>query len=89
MARSSIVIHNAVMSDEMQREALQCALLAVNMYQNASGIATYIAKEFDRKYQRTWHSVVGNTFSSYVQHTSNSYMFFSVSDKNILLFKTG
>lgn len=48
MARSSIVIHNAVMSDEMQREALQCALLAVNMYQNASGIATYIAKVVPR-----------------------------------------
>uniref|UniRef100_A0A671REF8 Dynein light chain n=1 Tax=Sinocyclocheilus anshuiensis TaxID=1608454 RepID=A0A671REF8_9TELE len=34
----------ADMSDEMQRKVLQCALLAVNMYEDGLDIATYIKK---------------------------------------------
>ncbi|KAK9971121.1 hypothetical protein ABG768_027013 [Culter alburnus] len=83
-----IEIHKSDMSDEMQLEALQVALLAVNMYEKESDIATNIVKEFDRKHGLTWQCIVGS-FGFYVRNKSNSYIFFSVGDKNILLFRTG
>uniref|UniRef100_A0A673JMJ7 Dynein light chain n=1 Tax=Sinocyclocheilus rhinocerous TaxID=307959 RepID=A0A673JMJ7_9TELE len=89
MAKSSIGIHNSVMSDEMQREALQCALLAVNMYENERDIATYIVKEFDRKYNPTWHCIVGRNFGSYVTHETKHLIYFCLGEQAILLFKSG
>ncbi|KAG1968766.1 dynein light chain 2, cytoplasmic [Pimephales promelas] len=60
MSKTSLEVHKSRMSDEMQREALQVALLAVNMHEGASDIANYIMTEFDRRHGRSWHCIVGN-----------------------------
>uniref|UniRef100_A0A8C1VDE1 Dynein light chain n=1 Tax=Cyprinus carpio TaxID=7962 RepID=A0A8C1VDE1_CYPCA len=75
-----------IMSDEMQRDALQCALLAVNMYKKGINIANYIKKEFNRKHQASWQCIVGSTGYS-VSHNSNCYINFTVGKKHIVLFK--
>uniref|UniRef100_A0A673J0J8 Dynein light chain n=1 Tax=Sinocyclocheilus rhinocerous TaxID=307959 RepID=A0A673J0J8_9TELE len=87
MAKTSIKIKIADMSDEMQREVLQCAFLAVNMYEDGLDIATYIKKEFDRRHQPNWHCIVGNC-SSHVTHNKSCYISFDVGNKHIVLFKT-
>ncbi|KAK9971123.1 hypothetical protein ABG768_027015 [Culter alburnus] len=83
-----IEIHKSDMSDEMQRNALQVALLAVNMYKEDNDIARYIKKEFNRKHGNTWHCIIGSSGYS-VTNNKNSYIDFSVGGKNITLFKTG
>uniref|UniRef100_A0A672KDD8 Dynein light chain n=1 Tax=Sinocyclocheilus grahami TaxID=75366 RepID=A0A672KDD8_SINGR len=74
--------------DEMQREVLQCAFLAVNMYEDGLDIASYIKKiiEFDRRHQPNWHCIVGNC-SSHVTHNDSCYISFDVGNKHIVLFK--
>ncbi|ROI64782.1 Dynein 8 kDa light chain, flagellar outer arm [Anabarilius grahami] len=80
-------IRRSDMSDEMECEALQVALLAVNMYEKNEDIAHYIKTEFNRKHGNYWQCIVGN-FASSVTHNKNSYIDFSVGDENITLFKT-
>ncbi|KAK9971129.1 hypothetical protein ABG768_027021 [Culter alburnus] len=87
MPKTSMEIHKSHMSDEMQREALQVTLLAVNMYTEKDDIAQYIRKEFDRKHGKYWQCIIGK-FSASVSYNTDSYISFSVGGKNILLFKT-
>ncbi|KAK9971131.1 hypothetical protein ABG768_027023 [Culter alburnus] len=87
MSETSMEVRRSEMSEEMQREALQVALLAVNMYTDGYGIATYIRKEFDRKHGKYWQCIVGNCGYS-VSHNTDSYINFSVDGNRIVLFKT-
>uniref|UniRef100_A0A8C2KMC2 Dynein light chain n=1 Tax=Cyprinus carpio TaxID=7962 RepID=A0A8C2KMC2_CYPCA len=83
MPNTSIQINKAIMSDEMQRDALQCALLAVNI---EILILCLSLQEFDRKHQASWQCIVGN-FGCLVTYTDNCYIHFKVGNRNILLFK--
>jgi hypothetical protein len=53
------VIKNADMSEEMQADAVDCATQALEKYNIEKDIAAYIKKEFDKKYNPTWHCIVG------------------------------
>ncbi|CAH8486267.1 unnamed protein product [Schistosoma bovis] len=56
------VVKNADMSDDMQQEAVDCAAQALEKYSVEKDIAAFIKKEFDRKYNSTWHCIVGRNF---------------------------
>ena len=43
-------------------------LQALEKYNIEKDIAAYIKKEFDKKYNPTWHCIVGRNFGSYVTH---------------------
>ena len=62
------VIKNVDMTEEMQQEAIDIATAALEKYNIEKDIAAQIKKEFDRRYQPTWHVVVGKNFGSYVTH---------------------
>ncbi|KAH8740173.1 dynein light chain 1 protein [Cryptosporidium ryanae] len=64
MAEKKAVIKNADMSDDMQQDAIACAAAALERHNVEKDIAAYIKKEFDRKYNPTWHCVVGRNFGS-------------------------
>ncbi|CAG0893356.1 unnamed protein product [Cyprideis torosa] len=59
------VIKNADMSEEMQQDAVDVANQALEKYNIEKDIAAFIKKEFDRKYNPTWHCIVGRNFGSY------------------------
>ena len=40
-------------------------------------IAAYIKKEFDKKYNPTWHCIVGRNFGSYVTHETKHFIHIS------------
>ncbi|XP_048066873.1 dynein light chain, cytoplasmic-like [Megalobrama amblycephala] len=88
MPKTSTEIHKSEMSNEMEHEVLQVALLAVNMYEEEDDIAEYIKMEFQRKHGGTWQCIMGN-FACSVTHKQNGYINFSVDGEKILLFKTG
>ena len=62
MSDRKAVIKNADMSEEMQQDAVDCATQALEKYNIEKDIAAYIKKEFDKKYNPTWHCIVGRNF---------------------------
>ncbi|KAL8199196.1 UNVERIFIED_CONTAM: Dynein light chain 1, cytoplasmic [Gekko kuhli] len=47
------------------------------------------AEEFDKKYNPTWHCIVGRNFGSYVTHETKHFIYFYLGQVAILLFKSG
>ena len=52
-------------------------------------VAAYIKKEFDKKYNPTWHCIVGRNFGSYVTHETKHFIYFYLGQVAVLLFKSG
>ncbi|XP_036354769.1 dynein light chain 2, cytoplasmic-like [Octopus sinensis] len=89
MSDKKAVVKNVNMSEVMQQDALDAAVLGMEKYNIEKDIAAYIKKEFDKKYSATWHCVVGRNFGSYVTHESNHFIYFYCGQVAILLFKSG
>ena len=62
MADRKAVIKNADMAEDMQQDAIDCATQALEKYNIEKDIAAFIKKEFDKKYNPTWHAIVGRNF---------------------------
>ncbi|CAB0002386.1 unnamed protein product [Nesidiocoris tenuis] len=89
MTDRKAVIKNADMSEEMQQDAVDCATQALEKFNIEKDIAAYIKKEFDKKYNPTWHCIVGRNFGSYVTHETRHFIYFYLGQVAILLFKSG
>merc|ERR1712187_102840 len=87
-ARKAIV-KNADMSEDMQQDAIDVATQAVEKHNIEKDIAAYIKKDFDKKYNPTWHCIVGRNFGSYVTHETKHFIYFYLGQVAILLFKSG
>lgn len=84
-----VTIKSVDMTDDMQRDAVDLASQALQKYTVEKDIASYIKKEFDRKYNPTWHCVVGRNFGSYVTHEVRNFIYFYFGQVAVLLFKSG
>ncbi|XP_078679950.1 dynein light chain 2, cytoplasmic isoform X2 [Branchiostoma floridae x Branchiostoma belcheri] len=89
MSDRKAVIKNADMSEEMQQDAVDCATQALEKYNIEKDIAAFIKKEFDKKYNPTWHCIVGRNFGSYVTHETKHFIYFYLGQVAVLLFKSG
>ncbi|KAJ8267194.1 hypothetical protein GJAV_G00139600 [Gymnothorax javanicus] len=89
MADRKAVIKNADMPEDMQQDAVDCATQAMEKFNIEKDIAAYIKKEFDKKYNPTWHCIVGRNFGSYVTHETKHFIYFYLGQVAILLFKSG
>ena len=69
---SSDVNENDDAINRMQQDAVDYATQALEKYNIEMDIAAYIKKEFDKKYNPTWHCIVGRNFGSYVTHETRS-----------------
>eukprot|EP00536_Pseudo-nitzschia_multiseries_P003033 jgi/Psemu1/301728/fgenesh1_kg.43_\ len=83
------VIKNADMSEAMQQEAVDIASIALSRYNIEKDVAAHIKKEFDKRYNPTWHVIVGRNFGSYVTHETKHFIYFYLGQVAILLFKSG
>ena len=66
-----------------------CCTTALEKYNIEKDIAAFIKKEFDKKYNPTWHCIVGRNFGSYVTHETKHFIYFYLGQVAILLFKSG
>ncbi|KDP27819.1 hypothetical protein JCGZ_18899 [Jatropha curcas] len=57
-----IIIKNADMKDDMQKEAVDIAIAAFEKHNVEKDVAEHIKKEFDRRHGPTWHCIVGRNF---------------------------
>jgi len=76
MGEPKSIIKNVDMSEEMQQEAVECAISAFETYTVEKDIAAFMKKEFDKRYGATWHCIVGRNFGSYVTHGKSLFFFF-------------
>ncbi|XP_058083621.1 uncharacterized protein LOC131231447 [Magnolia sinica] len=84
-----VIIKSAEMKDDMQNEAIACAISAFEKHSVEKDIAENIKKEFDKKHGSTWHCIVGHNFGSFVTHETNHFVYLYLDKKAILLFKSG
>ena len=87
-AERKAVLKNGEMNKEMQQDAIDCAKVALEKFNIEKDIADYIKKEFDKKYNPSWHCVVGRNFGSYVTHEKEHFIYFYIGQVAVLLFKS-
>ena len=73
----------------MKRCLRLLAVLFRMQFRVEQDVAAYIKKEFDKKYNPTWHAVVGRNFGSYVTHETKHFIYFYLGQVAVLLFKSG
>ncbi|THD28915.1 Neuronal nitric oxide synthase protein inhibitor [Fasciola hepatica] len=83
------VVKNADMPNEMQQHAVEICAEAVRRYDMEKDIASYIKKDFERKYGPTWHCIVGRSYGSFVTHEPGYFIYFFLDKFAVLLFKSG
>ncbi|CCW62692.1 unnamed protein product [Phytomonas sp. EM1] len=83
------IIKNVDMAEDMQADVIEVALQAQEKFNVEKDIAAFIKKEFDKKYQPTWHCIVGRNYGSYVTHEAHCFIYFYLGQTAILLFKAG
>lgn len=77
------------MSPDMVSDAVKTATEAFRLSSLERDRAQHIKKEFDRKYGSTWHCIVGREYGSYTSHESKNFIYFSIGEQAVLLFKSG
>ncbi|KAK6176773.1 hypothetical protein SNE40_015008 [Patella caerulea] len=83
------IIKHVDMSQDMQQDAIAVTTQAIEKFTFEKDIAGFIRKEFNQKYNPTWHCVVGRNFSSYVSHQASHFIYFYLGQLAILLFRSG
>lgn len=83
------IIKNSDMPEDMQADAIEVALQAMEKFNVEKDIAAFVKKEFDKKYLPTWHCIVGRNFGSYVTHETHCFLYFYFGQVAFLLFKSG
>ena len=97
MSSTKVVIKCSDMPEKIQLEAISQGIQAFfrnpptnpeNPSDSYMKIAEEIKREFDHKYKKTWHCIVGKNFGSFVTHESKTFIFFEIAGISILLFKS-
>ena len=88
MADYKAYLKSSDMTEDMQQDAVESAVQALQSQSAHKEVAGYIKKEFDRKYGPTWHCIVGKHFGSFVTHEGHHFTYFFLNDTAVLLFKS-
>ncbi|KAK5834255.1 dynein light chain 1, cytoplasmic-like [Gossypium arboreum] len=89
MLEGKAVIGDTDMLQTMQQDALHLAAKALDFFDvtEATDIARFVKKEFDKTYGEGWQCIVGTDFGSFVTHRSGCFIYFCIGNLAFLLFK--
>ncbi|CAI9088603.1 OLC1v1022980C1 [Oldenlandia corymbosa var. corymbosa] len=89
MLEGKAVIDETDMLKTMQQDALDLAAKALDFFDvtEATDIAGFIKKAFDRAYGPGWQCIVGTDFGSFVTHCHGCFIYFNIGSLAILLFR--
>lgn len=79
---------NTDMPKDMIAESRTLVLEAFETYSQENAVATHIKREFVKKYKGVWHCIVGKNFGSFVTHEMKGYIYITMGQMCILLWKT-
>jgi dynein light chain LC8-type len=83
------VVKSADMPDELQADAIDIATQALDRFAVFAEVAASIKKEFDKKYNPAWHCVVGSSFGYFMTHNTKHFVYISVGQLAVQLWKCG
>ncbi|XP_069435559.1 dynein light chain 1, cytoplasmic-like [Ovis canadensis] len=72
------------MPKETQQDSVECATQALEKYHTEKDTAAHIKKECDKKYNPTWHCIVGRNFGSYATQETKLFIYFYLGQVAIL-----
>ena len=84
---NNIDVNNNDMNDDMIQYAIKIAKEAYYYNKNDDGIAQYIKKEFDSKYNKYWECIVGLSYSFAISHNRKEYIYFKLGEYDVILFR--
>ncbi|XP_022139644.1 dynein light chain LC6, flagellar outer arm [Momordica charantia] len=89
MLEGKAIIGETDMLQGMQQDALDLAAKALDSFDvtEATDIARFIKKEFDRIHGPGWQCIVGTDFGSFVTHCFGCFIYFCVGNLAVLLFR--
>ncbi|ESS64620.1 dynein light chain [Trypanosoma cruzi Dm28c] len=79
---------NADMTKEMQEDARNLVIQAFETETLEYAMASFVKREFQKKYRGLWHCVFGKNFGSFVTHETKGYIYITWGQMSILLWKS-
>ncbi|KAH9327008.1 hypothetical protein KI387_007186 [Taxus chinensis] len=89
-----VKVKMAAMPPLMQAQAFRCARKTLDAMDRKPAksssfrLALALKQEFDECYGPAWHCIAGRSFGSFVTHSFGGFLYFSLDNLSILLFKT-
>jgi dynein light chain LC8-type len=83
------VVKNVDISHKMQTDTIDISTQALDRFNIEKDIASYLKKEFDKKYNPTWQCVVGRSFGWFVTHETKHFVYFDIGQVAIQLWNCG
>lgn len=88
MTYGTAKIIEADMEPWQLQESVDCAVYALHNFNDEQAVSEFMKKEFDAKYEPSWHVVVGQSFGAYCGHEIRKCAYFSIGCLYILIFKS-
>ncbi|CAH8488239.1 unnamed protein product [Schistosoma margrebowiei] len=88
MEAQKVIVKSNGMPNDMQEHAIKSCIKAMRLLRHDKDVASSLKKEFNDKYGRTWHCIVGSNYGSNVSHVDEGLIYFFVDRKSVLLFRT-
>ncbi|ESL11266.1 dynein light chain [Trypanosoma rangeli SC58] len=79
---------NADMTKDMREEARNLVIQALETETLEYAMASFVKREFQKKYKGVWHCVVGKNFGSFVTHETKGYIYITWGQMSVLLWKS-
>ena len=89
MAGYDVKVKLIDMEEGMKEDAVHKTIEAMKEFSTERDIAKHLKVYFDEHYQAAWHCIVGKAFGSFVTHETKCFIFFTVNEYTILLWKNG
>uniref|UniRef100_A0A0G4HWC9 Dynein light chain n=1 Tax=Chromera velia CCMP2878 TaxID=1169474 RepID=A0A0G4HWC9_9ALVE len=84
-----VVIKNQEMPDDLVKDVSEQAKQAFETCKCERDIADQLKEYLDKNHSPTWNVIVGAQFGSYVTHETKCYLYFSVANLSLLVWKCG
>ncbi len=86
----NVISSDMEITSEMKKDAETKAKVFLGHTEiNEAEVSRQMKEFFDKKYQPNWHCVVGKNFYSSFSHEEKTFIFFSVGQISVLLYKVG
>lgn len=83
---AKIIEHD--MEDWLLQECVDCAVYALHHFKDEQEVSEFIKSEFDKKYDPSWHVVVGQSFGAYCGHDIRKCAHFAIGCLFFVIFKS-
>ena len=74
----TIVVNKITLGDTLKDDIVRCAEMGLEKHQKEADVAGFIVDELNKKYEPSWHCIVGTNFGSKVTHEEGYFLNFKI-----------